>query len=100
MNYDEKEYIIYEEGMIVEEINKLDEYALNKKVDPQNNDATHRSEIEVDCRSVKSELPSQNPSFFSRVPLKILGENTPKERCQNRILQELKNRLKKLGYSL
>ncbi len=55
MNYDEKEYIIYEEGMIVEEIDKLDKYTLNKKVDPQNNDATHRSEIEVDCRSVKSE---------------------------------------------
>jgi hypothetical protein len=36
MNYIEEEYIINEEGMIVEEMDKMDDHALNRKADPQN----------------------------------------------------------------
>lgn len=55
-----------------------------------------KSSSMVDCRSVRSELLGPNLAFVSRVPPNIVGENTPKEQCQNRILQELKKRLKEL----
>jgi len=48
MNYVDKEYIINEEGMIVEEIEKPDDMKVNKETEPEKNKSSNVFEIGID----------------------------------------------------
>ena len=84
MNYIDEEYIINEEGMIVEEIEKQDDHKLNNKADPQDKDLTKR--IYDQIQRAPSDQASEILGFDEKLRMRVKLADSDRLGC---LLNEL-----------